>query len=986
MVRSARRQPACAPFFGGYPYQESASSWRERRDPALSHRKNNRGVAGLLYCLARPNQFLPQANRPHLPIGIQHSFLVKATTLLMVCGLSLFGQFSFAADIEKPMSVTKIEGISEYRLENGLKVLLFPDLSKPTVTVNLTVFVGSRHEGYGEAGMAHLLEHMLFKGTPDHPLIPKALQARGAEFNGTTWLDRTNYYETLPAQGDNLEFAIRLEADRMMNSLIKAEDLASEMTVVRNEFERGENMPEAILGQRMMSAAFEWHNYGKSTIGNRADIERVPVENLRRFYKKYYQPDNAVLVVAGKFEEEAALKLVGQYFGSIPKPERVFEQTYTEEPGQDGERTVVLRRVGDVAVVGAVYHIPAGAHPDFAAIDVLETILTVQPAGRLYKSLVEQKKAASVAGAAYALHDPGVLRFMAEVASGNTPEAVLEAMLDTIQDVADRGVTEAEVDRARQRLLKQRELSASDTAELAVELSEWAAQGDWRLYFLYRDRVEQVKAADVNRVARAYLQPTNRTVGLYIPTEKPQRTLIPQVTDLAEVVGEYRGREDTALGEEFDVAPLAIEARTKRFSIGGIQAAIVPKKTRGQSVVLRLTLRYGTTKSLFGLGKTCDFVPSLMTRGTKQLTRQQLQDQLDQNLASLSAGGGAGDASFVIQTKRDNLLTVLGLLKQVLREPVFPADELELLKQQVRADLEQNLTDPQSLAVRTVSQALNPYEPGDVRAVMSVADEIKAVKDVDLKDIKRVYDEFFGSQYGQLVIVGDFDEEPVLAAVTEMLSGWKPKQPYERISRTGNVKVKAEFKELQVADKANAFYFGGSVMPINDENPDYPALVVGNYVFGAGALSSRLGDRIRQKEGLSYGVGSALRVGAIDERTTLSLYAICNPGNIKKVHAAVQEELAKILKSGVTETELEAAKDGYLQRQQVSRTEDPNLARLLEETLYVGRTLEYYAKLEANIRKLQTGDVSAAFSRHIDPSRILTVVSGDFAAKAAVAE
>src|SRR5271156_6115050 len=218
--------------------------------------------------------------------------------------------------------ITTVEGITEYRFDNGLDVLFFPDKSKPTFTVNVTYLVGSRQEGYGETGMAHLLEHMLFKGTPRHPKIPKELQDRGAQFNGSTSSDRVNYFETLAASDDNLEFAIDLEADRMVNSYIKAEDLASEMTVVRNEFERDENAPDEVLGERVAAAAYNWHNYGKPTIGNRTDIERVPVENLRAFYKKYYQPDNIVLVVAGKFETTNALAMVEKYFAIIPRPER----------------------------------------------------------------------------------------------------------------------------------------------------------------------------------------------------------------------------------------------------------------------------------------------------------------------------------------------------------------------------------------------------------------------------------------------------------------------------------------------------------------------------------------------------------------------------------------------------------------------------------------------------------------------------------------
>src|SRR5215212_3867107 len=305
-----------------------------------------------------------------------------------------------------PQKVTSVEGITEYRLDNGLRVLLYRDSSRPTVTVNMTVLVGSRHEGYGEAGMAHLLEHMLFKGTPNHPGIFQLLSQRGAQFNGSTWLDRTNYFETLPANDDNLDFMISMEADRLINSPVKAEELASEFTVVRNEFERGENSPQRVLSERITSAAYDWHNYGRSTIGNRSDIERVPVDALRRFYKRYYQPDNAVVVVAGRFDEPKVLALVEKHFGAIPRPERKLEQTYTQEPAQDGEREVTLRRVGDVPLVGMAFHVPAGPDVEFAAVDVLADVLTQQPSGPLFKALVETKKCARVRASATPNHDP----------------------------------------------------------------------------------------------------------------------------------------------------------------------------------------------------------------------------------------------------------------------------------------------------------------------------------------------------------------------------------------------------------------------------------------------------------------------------------------------------------------------------------------------------------------------------------------------------
>ncbi len=474
-----------------------------------------------------------------------------------------------AVDADGPTLVSSVEGISEYRWDNGFRVLLFPDPSKPKVTVNLTVFVGSRHEGYGEAGMAHLLEHMLFKGTPDHPQVPKALKEHGAEFNGTTWLDRTNYFETLPAGNENLEFAIRLEADRMMNSFVKKEDLTSEMTVVRNEFERGENEPMAILAQRMEAAAYEWHNYGKSTIGNRADIERVPIEYLQAFYRKYYQPDNTMLIVAGSFDPETALNYITKYFGSLPRPTRELPQTYTEEPAQDGERTVTLRRVGDVAIAGAIYHIPSGAHPDYVSVDVLTRILTAPSSGRLYKALVETKRAANVSGSAYALHDPGLLEFFAEVLPGNDPRDVLATLLEVVEGSGEEGFTPEEVERAKTYWLKEWELAFSDTTRIARQLSEWAAQGDWRLIFLYRDRLEEVTPESVQEVAKKYLHQNNRTSGLFLPTEQADRISIPETPELAAMIGNYQGRESLSMGEAFDVSPANIDARTLRTQLPG---------------------------------------------------------------------------------------------------------------------------------------------------------------------------------------------------------------------------------------------------------------------------------------------------------------------------------------------------------------------------------------------------------------------------------
>lgn len=893
---------------------------------------------------------------------------------------------STAAPVEAgpPEFVTAVEGIAEFRLDNGLRVLLFPDPSKPQVTVNMTVLVGSRHEGYGETGMAHLLEHMLFKGTPDHPNIPKVLKDHGAEYNGTTWLDRTNYYETLPASEENLEFAIRLEADRLINSYVKKEDLESEMTVVRNEFEQGENSPSRVLFQRMMATAYEWHNYGKSTIGNRADIERVPIENLQRFYKKFYQPDNTIVTIAGQFEPEQALALVEQYFGSIPRPERVLDQTYTEEPAQDGERVVTLRRVGDISTVGLVYHICAGPHPDYVSVDVLEHILTGSPSGRLYKALVETKRAASVSGAAFALHDPGVIRFLTEVAPGNDPNDVLTTLTEIVETIAEQGVTQEEVDRSKQHWLKEWELAMSNSASVAIQLTDWASQGDWRLMFLYRDRLEQVTPESVQAAAKKYLQRNNRTVGMFVPTKEAQRATIPPTPELAEMIGDYQGREGVALGEAFDVSPENIEARTERLELeSGLDVALLPKKTRGESVQLRLTLRYGNLQNLAGKTTAGEVLPYLMMRGTEQLTRQQIQDALSKHLSRITPGGSAGELTFAVESRRSELPAVLDILRQILREATLPESELEVLRTQYLAANEKQLTDPTALAQKAVSQIINPYPSDDPRYVPSIPENMDRWRALQHADVAALYGEYLGGQHGELSVVGDFDPAELRPMLEEMFADWRPAQEYARLPKDGHIELQSTRQEINTPDKENATYFAATVIPISDLHPDYAELLIGADIFGGSGLSSRLGDRVRQEEGLSYGVGAFLTAQSLDERTTLGMYAISNPMNIRKVEAAISEELELLLTEGISEEELSAAQNGFLERQKIERSDDANLALVLNNTLQAERDMGYYADLQEQILALTTDEVIAALRRQIDPQRIPLVVAGDFSKAAA---
>ena len=892
---------------------------------------------------------------------------------------------SAADEPAAPRKITTVEGITEYRLDNGLKVLLFPEPSRPNVTVALTVLVGSRHEGYGEAGMAHLLEHMLFKGTPDHPDIPGALSEHGIQPRAFTEVDTTNYFETLSATVDNLDFALGLEADRLVHSNVKAEDLATEFSVVRNEFEGFENRTEAILRQRMMAVAYEWHNYGKSTNGNRSDIERVPIERLRGFYRKYYQPDNAVLVVAGRFDPAKALELIRKHFGPLPRPARKLDPTYTEEPAQDGERSVTLRRIGDVQIFGAMYHIPAGHHADLPALEVLADALVAAPSGRLYKALVETNKVADVSSRAGIHHDPGIFEVAALVRKDRSLHEVRDEVLKIIEGVKEDPLTKEEVERSKARLLKNIWPEAGD-------LGWWTALGDWRLYFLHRDRLEKVTTEQIKEAAEKYFRASNRTTGVFTPTDKADRTPIPVAPEVAGLVGGYKGREGnqgrdaSSAGEAFDTDPEAMQRRViTPEPVGGVRVAFLPKKNPGETVSLSMTLHYGNAESLKGLTEAAGFLPQLMLRGTKSLGHQQIQDKLEQNRADLSLTSSTGllvvPGSLVVQleTRRKSLSAVLDLLRQILREPTLPADQLEILKAKKLALWGLYGTDPQAVLYHKFQRIISPYPEDDVRYSPTLEERIHQIKATTIEQVKSLYDDFFGADHGEVAVVGDFEPSEVLPLLAKAVGGWHARRPFARIEKphkgAGGGRV-----VINTPDKASANLSAGLTVSMRDDDPAYPAALIGNRVLGGGfpPVSSRLNDRLAQKHGLCRFINSEFTADAEDENASLMIGASFNPANLSKVEAGVREEFDRLLRGGVTPDELDKARMGYLEQRKAGRASDASLASTLADHLRLGRTLAFDAKLERDILALTPDAVNAAVRKYFDPKALTWVFAGDF--------
>jgi zinc protease len=871
-----------------------------------------------------------------------------------------------------------IEGVSEYRLSNGLKVLFINDPSKQTTTVNLTVFVGSRHENYGEKGMAHLFEHLCFKETKKFKDVKRLLTDLGGAANGTTWLDRTNYFESFPASESNLKKALEIEAERLVNTIVTREKLAPEMTVVRNEFERGQNSPERVLGERVAATAFLWHNYGSTTIGAKSDIELVPQERITAFYKTYYQPDNAMLVIAGKFDEAKAAQLVMETLGKIPKPARAVPQTYTVEPTQDGERSVTVRRVGGTPLFIAGYHMPAGTDPDAAAVDVLVRTLGNSPSGRLYTSLVETKKAAKVGCESYSLKETGFAYCQVELRSGDKPQEVKEVMLAALEDTAKKPFDAAEVERAKTALLKQVELLLNDTENIGIMLSEFAAMGDWRTLFLQRDRIAAVTVADVNRVAQRYLKPSNRTLGDYVPTEKPDRAEIPDMVDLTPVLANYKGRAAMAKGEAFDSSPKNIDTRTVNKALpNGMKLALLPKKTRGETVQGVIQLRFGSEASLQNTAAVARLAARMLSRGTQSKTQQQFKDALDKLNAQVSFRPDTQGVSVSIETRRPQLNDTLALVIEALTQPAFESKELETAKREALAEFEQRKDDPQQMAFRAFFRKMNAYPKGHPLYVPTFDEQIADTKAVEPAALKQFHAKFYGAQSALASFVGDVDVDALSAVLAKGLGSFKSPEAYVRIAEPFRANEAGD-SVTKTPDKAMAVMATGMRVPLKDNDADFPAMMMADYLLGGGFLSGRVPQRLREKDGLSYGAGTGLQASSFEANSLFFAFAIFNPTNLGKVERGFSEEVAKALEGGFTADEVKQGVAAMMQARETERSNDSQVAATLVQNLDVGRTFAFEGQLDDKLKTLTAQDVSGTLKKYIDLKKMSAVKVGDF--------
>jgi zinc protease len=524
-----------------------------------------------------------------------------------------------------------------------------------------------------------------------------------------------------------------------------------------------------------------------------------------------------------------------------------------------------------------------------------------------------------------------------------------------------------------------------------VALSEAIAKGDWRLLMIARQQAERVTVADLQRVAQHYLRASNRTLGRFVPIDMPAETpaetlaqaSMPAAPDIAALVAAYQARPAKAAVPAFDPSPDNIEAHTSRGKLAnGMQFALLPKPSRGQSVNGMLILRMGDVNSLQGMDAAGTLTAAMLMCGTLGLDRQQIADKLNALKAVVSIQGDAESVNVRFEARRETLAETLSLLRDILREPSLPAAEFETLRANAIAGVESGLSQPETVASNALGRHGNPYELGDPRYVPTTQENIAALKQVRLADLRDFHSRFYGASHGQVVLVGDFDREAAEAQLATLFGDWQAQAPYIRVERPFIALAPARLTR-ETPGKANAIYLAALPIELTSNSPDYPALVIANRVFGGNALKGRLADRLRQHDGISYSVSSFVHVGALDTAGRFGMQALYAPQNLDKLKRGIEEELSRLTRTGITPEELAQARSGLLQLGTLARASDSALAGALANQLFLGRTMRFVTEYEQAIATATVEQVNAAIRRYLDPARVVHVYAGDFSVTAA---
>ena len=913
--------------------------------------------------------------------------------LLITAGLLLSSVLLQAAPVTvKGYAHVKTAGtIDEYTLQsNGLQVLLMPEHSSPTLTFMVTYRVGSRNEVTGTTGATHLLEHLMFKGSKNHTRekgnnVDQLLERTGARYNATTWLDRTNYYANLGSE--HLATVMGMEADRMRNLLLREEDRKPEMTVVRNEFERGENSPIQALYKEIYQTAFVAHPYHHSTIGHRSDIEKVSIEKLRAFYDTYYWPNNATITIIGDFEPAKALELVKKSFGVYPRSPKPIPDMYTEEPEQNGARRTLVKRPGQLGVVAVAHKVPAATHPDFAAVQLMSAILADGKNSRMYKAITNKNLSTGVEGEMGIFHDPSLHIVFAPLAPGAKHDEVEAIIVQEIERLKKDGVTETELKAAAAKTAADAAFKLDGSFGIAGNINEYIAAGDWTLFYNLDEAAKKVTVADIQRVAQKYLLEDSSTTGWFVPTgagaAPPTASAKAGLQDtLSDGPYYYRdprlnaGMQPTMAAAKDASGGASVERSSKvapnakRSKVAGVDVIAYPTGVK-DVVTLRASLPAGRALGAQGNPAIPVLTGMLLDQGTKTQDKFAIAEKLESVGAAISFRVGTDVLDISARSLKKDAPLVLGLIAEQLRTPAFSPEEFAKAQKQMAGGIKRSLENTDFRAADAFSRAV--YPQGHPNRSVAPDDMLVAIESAKLEDVLAFHQAHYGPSGMTLVVVGDLDLPAMQGEIERAFGGWTGGKAVVRAAQPAAPTVAAT-QIVQMPGKTSVSVVMGQASRLRYQDPDYQALRLATAILGSG-FTGRLMANVRDKEGLTYGVGAGMGNDMFNDGDW-RISATFAPNLLDKGIASTQRQLKLWYEAGATAAEISARKSNLIGEFKVNLATTGGMAGALLGAVNRGFDLSWLDEYPAKVNALSNEQVNAAIKKYLKPETMVLVKAG----------
>ena len=857
-------------------------------------------------------------------------------------------------------------GIKEYKMtSNNLRVLLKKDKSAPVATFMVTYEVGSRNEAIGYTGSTHLLEHLMFKGsrkfnTTKGNSVFQTLQSLGARMNATTWLDRTNYFAVLPSE--HLESLIEIEADRMRNAWIKEEDRQSEMTVVRNEFERGQNSPSGVLDEHIWATAYHAHPYHHSTIGWKEDIENVSIERLKEFYDTFYWPNNATAIAIGDFEEKDALAMIKKHFGKIRKSTKPIPEVYTAEPEQEGIRTVTLKRAGQQGIVGVAHKTPSATNKDAAAFMVLSSILSSGKNSRFYKNITDKGLTTSIYIWDSLFKDPGLFTVYANLSPDVKHKTVESLIIQEYEKIKTDGVTEAEVKKAQAQLVAAMKFSQDGSYAIASGLNEAIASGDWTLYTTYSEKIKNVTKEDVQRVVVEYFKEDLSTVGYFIPKNKGAQgeRAITNAKELEKIKKKYiTGAEEESLSSKI----------VQSEPISGVRLFSLE---RGSGVVTMQGSFLGGDVYSNENRRVSDMVASMLDQGTKNMSKFEISEKLESVGARLNFFNGQARVGFSGKFLEEDTEMVFEIMADQIKNPLFSEQELEKVKKRAIAGYKRSKESTRGNAMNNMLEAF--YGKDHQNSPTNPDQAIEDIKNITAQNLEEYHRKNYGTGSMVIVVVGDIKHQELEKMVKEGFGGWK-KSPLNTKQEERVASKKAGKVYLTMQDKTSTDFLVGTALEIDRYHPDYLPLYLGTHTLG-GNFSARLMQTVRVKEGLTYGINSSLSGFGNGNDGYWMVEGTFAPQLLSKGESSTLREVKLWLEKGITQKELDVTKSTLTGGFQVGFDTTGGLASGILSAVVTHNSLEYLDSYPEQVKKITLDQVNEAIKKYITLDGLYRVAAG----------